>query len=317
MATVFVTGAHGFIGKHLARELAARSHRVAGLGHGIWPEHEALAWGVGHWLNGDITPGNLQRLLKTCGAPDAVFHLAGGSSVGAAVAQPREDFFRTVASTAELLDWLRSEAPACAVVAISSAAVYGAGHDGPIAETAVLNPFSPYGHHKRMMEELCCSHAASYGQRCAVARLFSVYGPGLKKQLLWDIGMRLARGEAELTLGGCGDELRDWTDVRDVVRALAGLPAAASAEVPVLNVGSGQGTSVREIAQRMTALWSAAAGRPPARVVFNGHSRPGDPFSLVADAARLRATGFGWQIPLQQGLADVVTWLRSQERDAN
>jgi UDP-glucose 4-epimerase len=264
---------------------------------------------MSHWLNGDITPGNLCTLLNETGVPDTIFHLAGGSSVGAAVANPREDFFRTVATTAELLDWMRLDAPMARLVAVSSAAVYGAGHAGQIPESAGLMPFSPYGHHKRLMEELCRSYAASYGLRISIARLFSVYGSGLKKQLLWDLCTRLAAGASPLTLGGSGDELRDWTEVRDVVRALTRLNDAASTEVPVYNVGTGIATPVRRVAELVAQAWAGSSDS--ALLSFSGTSRAGDPFSLVADPTLLLTAGFVWQCPLEQGLFNYTLWFRS------
>jgi len=318
MAVVFITGTHGFIGRHLARMLSTTGHTVAGLGHGAWPESEARAAGVSHWINGDIVPANLRLLRQACGqTPGHVVHLAGGSSVGAAIANPREDFFRTVATTSELLDWMRADAPAAGLVAVSSAAVYGAGHAGPITEGAPLNPFSPYGHHKRMMEELCRSYAASYGLRVCVARLFSVYGAGLTKQLLWDLCSRLAVGTRPLVLGGNGDELRDWTEVHDVCRALQGLLGQASTEVPVFNVGSGRGNPVREVANALAAAWAAATHEPErAALAFSGVSRPGDPFSLVAAPQRLQTLGFVWQVDLHEGLARYVDWFLRRGRPA-
>ena len=82
MSVAWVTGARGFIGRHLARALFAEQMTVAGLGHGAWPEDEAAFWGVTQWLNGDITPANMDRLATLCGAPELIFHLAGGSAVG-------------------------------------------------------------------------------------------------------------------------------------------------------------------------------------------------------------------------------------------
>ena len=310
MARILITGAHGFIGKHLAQRLAAQGHLVAGLGHGIWPAAEARRWGVSEWLNGDIHAGNL-RMLQQQGTPDVVYHLAGGSTVGAAIANPREDFFRTVASTVELLEWLRLDAPATRLVAVSSAAVYGAGHAGPIPEGAMLRPYSPYGHHKQIMESLCRSYGDSYGLQVAVARLFSVFGPELKKQLLWDMCTRLAAGESPLVLGGSGDELRDWTDVREVARALELLSSQAKPELSVINVGTGVATSVRQIAQGLMAAWQGHESAADA-LGFSGRSRPGDPFSLVADPHRLNSLGFQWHLPLAHGLGDYVDWFRAQ-----
>ena len=311
MATILITGAHGFIGKHLARTLATAGHRVCGLGHGIWPDAEAAAWGVSHWLNGELSASNLNGLRQLTGPPDVVMHLAGGSSVGAAIAQPKEDFLRTVASTVELLEWLRQVSPQTRVVAVSSAAVYGAGHSGPISEGAALMPYSPYGHHKLMTESLCRSYGATYGLRSVVARLFSVYGSGLRKQLLWDLCVKLDAGSAQIELGGSGGELRDWTDVRDVVRALAILPDLADIDVPIMNLGSGIATSVRSVAQDVMSAWLPA--RMDHGLCFNGRSREGDPFSLQADPGRLSALGFEWQLPLRQGLADYVRWYQTRE----
>ena len=101
-------------------------------------------------------------------------------------------------------------------------------------------PFSAYGYHKLMMEQLCRCYATTYGTRVAVTRLFSVYGSFLQKQLLWDLCTKLASGTSTVELGGTGEELRDWTDVRDVVRALSLVKELASDAVPILNA-DGQG----------------------------------------------------------------------------
>lgn len=312
MACILITGAHGFIGKHLARHLAAKGHHVSGLGHGVWPPMEAARWGIQDWINGDVQAANL-RVLQARHEPDLVFHLAGGSAVGTAIANPREDFFRTVVSTVELLEWMRLDLPCARLITVSSAAVYGSGFSGPIPEDAAGIPFSPYGHHKRMMESLCRSYGDTYGLDFRVARLFSVYGPELKKQLLWDLCSRLAGDESPLQLGGTGRELRDWTHISDVAAALA---LIAFQEDPAqtgqtTNIGTGKSVSVQGIAQQVIDAWHEQSGepyRPP--LCFSGQSRPGDPFSLVADPARLSRMGFSWKIPLSEGIGSFVNWFR-------
>ena len=310
MAFAWITGAHGFIGRYLARCLQARGYQVAGIGHGAWPEAEAAQWGLSSWLNGEISASNLGQMRKSLGLPDVVFHLAGGSSVGAAIANPHEDFTRTVVSTAELLEWLRQHSPNTRLVAVSSAAVYGSSHSGPIPENARLSPFSPYGAHKLMMEELCRSYAANFGLKLALPRLFSVYGSGLKKQLLWDLCGKFAAG-GQIELGGSGDELRDWIDVRDVVQALEQVGKLASKQAPVINLASGSGTAVREIAALVSAQWAdpESASR---KATFSGRSRPGDPFSLVADVSKMRACGIENPISVAQGVTEYVAWYRAQ-----
>lgn len=311
MARILITGAHGFIGKYLARNLAAQGHQVSGLGHGIWPPMEASRWGVHDWLNGEVQAANL-RALQMRNDPELVFHLAGGSAVGAAIANPREDFSRTVASTVELLEWIRLDAPRVRLIAVSSAAVYGAGHHGQISEDIVGCPYSPYGHHKRMMEMLCQSYGDTYGIDFRIARLFSVYGPELKKQLLWDMCTRLAAGESPLVLGGTGQELRDWTPVDEVASALTLLALDNDPHLggQIVNIGTGIGTSVQAIARKIVSAWSQSNATPEPGLSFSGQSRAGDPFSLVADPGRLSRLGFTWQTPLDSGVMNFVNWFR-------
>lgn len=313
MPSAWITGAHGFIGRYLARGLQAGGYQVAGIGHGAWPEAEAARWGLSFWLNGEISASNLGQMRHSLGLPDMVFHLAGGSSVGTAMANPHEDFTRTVVSTAELLEWLRQHSPATRLIAVSSAAVYGSAHSGPISEDASVSPFSPYGAHKLMMEELCRSYAANFGLRLVLPRLFSVYGAELKKQLLWDLcGKFVADGAVEL--GGTGNELRDWTDVRDVASALDKATCLASDKAPVLNLATGVATPVRQIASAVAMHWGGVEAA--ARVSFSGRSRPGDPFSLVANIDRMRAQGIECAIPVTRGIAEYVAWYRAQAKAA-
>jgi len=308
--TVWVTGANGFIGRHLIRELADAGHTVHGLGHGTFEESERRRLGLQSWFNGEIDAANLNALANAHGLPRKVFHLAGGSSVGLSIALPFEDFSRTVVSTARLLEWLRNAAPQALLVAASSAAVYGAEHPGPISENAAVLPISPYGQHKLMMEQLCRSYAHSFGVRSIVVRLFSVYGPNLRKQVLWDVCFRLQADATTLTLGGTGAEIRDWTDVRDVVRLLVGIGELKSQEkFEIINGGSGQGTSVADIAGEIVRNWGSAT-----RVQFSGAARSGDPVSLLADDTALRAAGFNWRIPLGRGIRDYVNWFKGQVR---
>lgn len=302
--TIWITGARGFIGRHLARYLAAGGARVTGIGHGAWPDHRE--WGVERWLNGVPDAANLGQLARDGERPEQVFHLAGGASVGAAFAAPHEDFTRTVVTTAGLLDWLRREAPAARLVAVSSAAVYGSRHAGPIFEDAVPEPYSPYGAHKLMMEQLCRSYATNFKLKVVLPRLFSVYGGGLRKQLLWDLCEKLRSG-APVELGGSGRELRDWTEIGDVVRALAQVAELASTDAPAINAGSGRGVDVAAIA----ALVVLATGEHQS-VAFSGQSRAGDPASLVAAPGALAAHGFEWRVAVETGIGDYVRWHRWQ-----
>lgn len=308
--TVWITGAGGFMGRYLARALADTGQAVHGIGHGALTDSEKQCLGLRTWLNGEIDATNLSALAAH-GLPSKVFHLVGGSSVGLSIVQPLEDFSRNVTSTARLLEWLRGSSPESLVVAVSSAAVYGADRHGPISESAAPAPMSPYGWHKLMMEQLCQSYSLTFGMRTLVVRLFSVYGPKLRKQLLWDVCSRLQQDGQTLVLGGTGAEIRDWTDVRDVARLLTVIADLPQPEkFRVINGGSGRGTSVAEIAGMLVRNWGADVA-----VRYSGVVRQGDPPSLLADDTILRRLPFEWQISLERGIADYVTWFKGRVRD--
>jgi len=275
------------------------------VGHGAWDEGEAERWGLSHWVRGEVAGESLDQLAAGAPAPDFIFHLAGGSSVGLSVSAPDEDFRRTVTSSSETLQWMTRASPRSVLVLASSAAVYGTAGPKRIPESQPCVPCSPYGQHKRVAELLGLSFARRGEARVRIVRMFSVYGPHLRKQLLWDLCTRLSRSPAELLLSGTGAETRDFLHVEDAARLLADLAAGVEKATPIVNGGTGVATTVREVAERVVAAWGRTI---PVR--FTGRTRPGDPSSLVADPRVARAGGWDPRVPLAEGVADYVAWFR-------
>ncbi len=311
MPVALVTGANGFIGRHLVARLAGRNYQVAALGNSDPGARDVGAAETVSRIDAELSSANLDRIAGEAGVPEVIFHLAGGASVGAAFADPRRDYLRTVDSTSILLEWMRNAATASRLVAVSSAAVYGAGHDGPIPESAQCHPYSPYGTHKLMMEFLCRCYSDNFGLSVVMPRLFSVYGPGLRKQLLWDLCSKFAAG-GQVELGGSGDELRDWTEVDDVISGLEQISALADDSGRVINLATGRATPVRDIATLVAQNWGGAEA--VSRLRFSGRARDGDPFSLVADTGEMRALGIECSTMLERGIEAYVTWFREHAK---
>lgn len=307
MKTAWVTGAGGFIGRHLSRHLALRGIRVIGtdlVSPPVWgtdPETTPL------WVRGELSERALEEMAEVADPPECVFHLAGGSAVGASLHDPLTDFSRTTALTMILLDWVRRRCPQARVVLASSAAVYGDGYAGPIRVDAAPRPLSPYGFHKRMAEQACESYARNFGVASTVVRLFSVFGPGLRKQLLWDVCGKLASNPTRLDLGGTGREVRDWIPVEAAVLLLE--QAGSDRELHrVRNGGTGRGMSVAEVVELLLHAWGSEAA-----IVFNGSVRQGDPEYLVAANEEGQATASTLDFP--GGIRQYVKWFRGGAKE--
>ena len=299
---VLVTGAAGFLGGHIARHLSGVGFRVSGLGHGDRSSAEWSRLGISNWSSGEISISALASQTET---PDIIVHCAGGASVSASVENPDMDFRRTVDTTRDVLEYVRLHAPRARVILPSSAAIYGDVARLPISENTPPAPISPYGLHKLLSEELCQSYARQYGLKVAIVRLFSVYGPGLRKQLLWDACEKLSRGDS--TFSGTGQELRDWLHVDDAVSLLAAAGEHASPCCPIVNGGSGQASTVAQVLQSLAEMFPKAAP-----LHFTGIARKGDPIGYEADTSRACAWNWRARVELPRGIAEYAAWYLRQ-----
>lgn len=304
MKQAAVLGAAGFVGRHTARALAGAGYEVVGIGHGTWLRDEWREWGLREWHVADI---GMEALLTYAGEPEILVQCAGSGSVAFSMTHPAQDFRRSVDSTLAALDFVRLHAPGCRFVLPSSAAVYGTVERMPIGIADPLRPESPYGVHKTIAEDLCRSYARTFGIRAAIVRLFSVYGIGLRKQLLWDSCIKLTQGEARFA--GTGEELRDWLDVQDAATLLLAAAGQASAACPIVNGGTGQAASVRTIVEGLERALGVAI--PP---VFSGERRSGDPIGYEADIAGALAWGWRPERALADGLAAYAAWFLDEAR---
>jgi len=299
--TALVTGACGFLGSRIASQLAATGYRVVGLDREIGRAPRGVE------CRAMSLPDDALADVLAAEAPSLVVHTAGPASVVGSVVDPLADFEGSVRVHAHLLDAVRRSAPDARVIALSSAAVYGNPVSLPIAENAPLAPISPYGHHKVMCEVLMREYADVYSMNTCVLRIFSAYGAGLRRQLLWDVCEKASQGTVRLF--GTGEETRDFIHADDVARAVLVLAHAAAFEGEAYNAAAGVETSVRELVT--TLVGEIAPGAP---IEFSGEVRAGDPLRWRADISAIRALGFEPSLSLDDGLAEYAAWYRDVTR---
>jgi UDP-glucose 4-epimerase len=295
----FVTGAAGFIGSYCVNELLSQGYQVAGIDMMSLPQSIARAPDV--FFQAAISIDSLQNASAKYGLPISIIHCAGSGSVASSFSDPYVDYHANVTSTIEVLEFVRRSNKSISVVIPSSAAVYGSVVESPLREDGQTNPVSPYGVHKRMVEELAMYYGRFYKVSSAVIRLFSVYGPGLRKQILWDACVKAAKGE--YTFAGEGSEIRDFIHVSDAARLLVEAMRRAGPSCPIANGGTGISTSISAMLELLGDNWKS-----PLKPRFSGGERPGDPRSYIADISIIQSWGFKPSITIENGLKDYMEW---------
>ncbi|MEA3210609.1 MAG: UDP-glucose 4-epimerase [Chthoniobacter sp.] len=301
--TVLITGAAGFLGRHCVRQFAQEGWRVIGLDD-VPPESALLGDGVMFHRMKLPDPHLAELLLAE--VPSACVHSAGRASVGLSLTDPAADFRDNTVLTFEILEALRRNAPRCRFLFLSSAAVYGNPVSLPVSETHPPAPLSPYGYHKLQCELLCEEFARLFALPALSVRVFSAYGPGLRRQVVWDICER-ALTTGTLALHGTGRESRDFIHATDIARALVSLATTAPCEGEIYNVASGEEMTIAALAGVVLAALGVNV-----EPVFDGAATPGNPLNWRADVSKLHALGFVPSISLKQGLQGVADWSRAE-----
>ncbi len=256
-----VTGAGGFIGRRLMARLQAGGH-------------EAFGWTRGH---GDLADREGVAIRLADLRPSHIIHLA-------AVMRPAvPDGFQVVAAECRMLTNLLSAMPQeCRLIYAGSMAEYG--YSGTFAEEAPCFPRTAYGMAKHAGTGLALAARVIHGRDVRVARLFGVYGPGeAASRLLPHVASRLARGLPVPLSDGL--QRRDFIHVDDVCTALLAMAEAEHLPLPLINIGTGQGVSVRAVCETIAEV----LGADPALLDFGALPRRAvDEDCLIADPARLR-----------------------------
>jgi GDP-4-dehydro-6-deoxy-D-mannose reductase len=306
--TLLLVGAGGFLGAHLASAAAA-----AGLG-----TIAATRQGTEETPPCDLLdPASVAAAVEAV-KPDLVVNAAGAASVGRSWERPGEAFAVNATGVLNLLEAVAQRAPAAHVLCISSADVYGVREQSelPLGEDLEPRPVTPYGAGKAAMEGLCGQYCRGRGMRIGIARAFNLIGPGQSPRFaVPGFARRIAAAEreggtVELALGN-SDAIRDFSDVRDGVRAL--LEFSRQELIGTYNLCSGEGTTIAGLAEELARL-----AQVPVTVRQDPDlERPADPPALVGDPRRLRdATGFAPTIPLARSLADLLDEWRARPDSA-
>jgi GDP-4-dehydro-6-deoxy-D-mannose reductase len=292
MKRVLVTGDRGFTGRHLTEHLRRQGVEVSGLGRSN---------------GGDIRDMAAVRAVVQAARPDVVFHLAAAPRA----ADPAETWSINVDGTTKLLDAVLELDQPPVVVLVSSSAVYGRTSDRPIGERTEPQPITHYGASKLAAEEVARRYVRAKRLPVIRVRTFNLLGPGLSRDLApGAFAAAVAHLEhrptpAPIRTGNLAS-WRDYTDVRDAVRAYA-LLAERGRAGSVYNVCSGKAVSLDYCLRTLIGL----AARPLATELDPARLQANDVPTQVGDPRRLRRlTGWEPRISVEQSLADMLDYER-------
>jgi UDP-glucuronate 4-epimerase len=306
-----VTGAAGFVGSTLSKQLLREGHEVVGVD--VLTDYYEVSIKRGNLASipeagftfheADLNTADLSALLADV---DWVFHQAGQPGVRMSWGKDFAVYVRqNIEATQRLLEAAKDAPRLKRLVYASSSSVYGNAERYPTSEDDRPQPVSPYGVTKLAAEHLCSLYAANFGVPTVSLRYFTVYGPGQRTDMAFTRFVRAAVLGDTITIYGTGEQIRDFTFVDDVVAANI---AAATQPVPpgtVLNVAGGSNVSVNDTLAILTDLNGGALK------VEHSDTVKGDVFRTGGDTTRITEL-LGWEptVTIEEGLARHLGWAR-------
>ena len=310
---VLVTGGAGYIGSHACKALASAGYTPVTLDSLVYGHRRAVRWGP--FVQGDLADGPLVRRVLREHRIQAVLHFAGYAYVGESMLAPGKYFQNNFSNSVTLLDAMCDEAVDC-IVFSSTCATYGIPQTIPIDEDHPQLPVNPYGESKLFVERMLHRFSEAHGVRYAALRYFNAAGADADGEIgedhepethLIPLAIDAAQGRRpDVSVFGTDYPTPDGTAVRDYIHvtdlALAHVQALqrllAGDRCLRVNLGTGQGHSVREVVRMVEAV----GGRPVP--IQEAPRRAGDPPELVAASARAREV-LGWS-PQHSDLRNII-----------
>lgn len=297
---VVISGVNGFVGHHLARELHDAGISVVGIGRETEVSSE-----ISNIVN-EYHQADLVQTWPEIPNTKAVIHLAGLAAVAPSFDNPQFYINTNSSMVTNLCEYYVKQDKKPRIVIVSSGVTYSPNQPMPIAEDGVMGFSSPYAVSK-VLNENQAAYYRSRGLDCVIVRPFNHIGPGQDKGFIlpdfYDRLSSLKEGETTIITGNI-ETRRDYTDVRDIVRAYGKIALATTLKHNTYNICSGKSLSGADI---FNALKSAMDLNDVGYEVNQSLVRPTDIANIVGDSSRLKDE-LGWepQIDISQTVIDFV-----------
>jgi len=295
LRSILIIGSAGFIGSNLAINTLKNGYNVYGI------DIMGLSFSDYNYYNISIASVEFQSLMKQVKF-DFIVNCSGSADVSFSFSNPAKDFELNVTNVFIVLNAIKEYQPNTKYIHFSSAAVYGNPSVFPIVETTLVKPISNYGFHKHHSEQICEQFSILYNLDIKIIRAFSVFGYGLKKQLLWDIFQK-GRFNDAVVFWGTGEETRDFIFIDDLVSAIFCILSNPNSKLEVYNVANGKSVKIRNVIE---SFYEALGWNR--NISFNQLQKVGDPVFWKVDVKKLVDLGYKQSFSLKQGLFETAKW---------
>lgn len=292
---ILIIGSRGFIGSHCVDHFSRK--------HEVWECDVVIDYNRPNYIFIEAIDSDFHEIFIN-NKFDVCINCSGAANVPFSLEKPYNDFQLNTVNVFKILDAIRRFNPGCRYINLSSAAIYGNPERLPITEYMPYKPVSPYGIHKQISEMICEEFHRFWKIPTACIRIFSAYGPGLKKQILWDLAIKASKNET-VELFGTGKETRDFIYISDLINLIECVIKNGKFEGDIINAANGHQIQISEIANiTLNALDCHK------QLVFKGQNRECDPLYWEADIEKAKKLGYTQSVEITEGINNYILWLR-------
>lgn len=295
---ILIIGSSGFIGSNCTNYFSKKGHDVY--------LTDIFQYKINNYFILNEVEPDFEAIFKDI-TFDVCINCSGSANVSFSFDNPKKDFELNVLNVYKILLAIKQFNPNCKLINFSSAAVYGNPEYLPIDEKSIQNPLSPYGYHKLQSEILLEEYSRFFGLKTCSLRVFSAYGPGLKKQLFWDLYQKIRLNKL-VEIFGTGEESRDFIYIDDLILAIELIIQKAKFNGESINIASGIEISIKNVVEDFISNYDSAV-----KYQFNGNTKIGDPLNWKADISILKSMGFLPKTTINIGISNYIKWLKENE----
>ena len=302
---ILITGSQGFLGRNLSQKLSREGLICYGIGRGNWKNKKYKKWWYLKNVSGTISHKNLKKFEKI--NFDYILHCAGGVSPNASLVKSitfNKDYEKNVTSIFKVLEFFSKKKRKPKIIFISTVSVYGNSKLKKIKEENNLNPVSNYSINKVIGEKVCRKFYQDNKFDILILRGSSIYGPGLKRQIIYDVCSKIQR--KQFFFFGSGREIRDFIHVSDFTNLIRCIINKGFKGYSVFNAGTGKGVKISKVIYYISKKLEVKI-----KPKFNSFGKEENPTSLVPDIKKVKKFNWSPKKNFYEGLDEYIKWFKN------